>query len=232
MINSPTPDPEMFARLAQQRHSCRAFRPEPLARERIAQMLTVAQCAPSDCNSQSWTTHILSGPVLDDLRAALVTAAAAGAPICPDVPPVERYDGILQDRRRACGWALYQAVGVARGDRAASHQQALENFRLFGAPHLALISVPVSMGPRGIFDAGIFAGFLLLAAEALGIAAVPLASITHYADLIRHHAVIAPNRLIICGVAFGIKDTAHPANGFRTTRAILSESVVWRDKAE
>lgn len=218
---------DALAALAGQRHSCRAFLPQPLARAQIEEMLRIAQRAPSDCNSQSWHVLVLSGPPLERLRAALTQAAEAGEGTLPDVPPVERYEGLLRDRRRACGWALYDAVGVKKGDRAASHRQSLENFRLFGAPYLALITVPTVMGVRGIFDAGIYTGFLLLAAEALGIAAVPQASITHYAQVIRRHVDIPPGQNIICGVAFGIEDAAHPANAFRTARADLAEVVVW-----
>ncbi|MCC7319716.1 MAG: nitroreductase [Rubellimicrobium sp.] len=222
----------VLSALAGRRHSCRAFRPEPLARARIAEMLRIAQTAPSDCNSQSWITHVLSGEPLERLRTALTEAAVAGVPAQPDVPPVERYEGVLQDRRRSCGWALYGAVGVTRGDRAGSARQSLENFRLFGAPHLALITVPAVMAARGIFDAGIYTGFLLLAAEALGIAAVPLASITHHAQVIRRQAGIAPSQAIVCGVAFGTEDASHPANAFRTARADLSECVVWAEQPE
>lgn len=232
MTANPSTEVEVLTALAGRRHSCRAFRHEPLARARIEQMLRIAQAAPSDCNSQSWMTHILSGQALERLRAALIEAALAGVPIEPDVPPVAGYEGVLQDRRRACGWALYEAVGVTRGDREGSHRQSLENFSLFGAPHLALITVPKAMGARGIFDAGIYAGFLLLAAEALGIAAVPQASITHYAQVLRRHADIPRSHHIICGVAFGTEDAAHPANAFRTTRADLSECVVWTDQSE
>lgn len=193
-------------------------------------MLRIAQMAPSDCNSQSWRVLVLSGPALARLQAALTEAAVTGVAPETDVPPVERYEGLMQDRRRACGWALYEAVGVKKGNREESHRQSLENFRLFGAPHLALITVPKVMGERGIFDAGIYTGFLLLAAEDLGIAAVPQASITHFAQVIRRHAVIPPAHHILCGVAFGTEDATHPANAFRTTRADLSETVTWADQ--
>lgn len=232
MVTGSLPSEGTLAALAGRRHSCRAFQPQPLARARIEEMLRIAQAAPSDCNSQSWRVLVLSGPPLERLRAALIEAAVGDQPTEPDVPLVERYEGVLQDRRRACGWALYDAVGVRKGDREGSHRQALENFRLFGAPHLALITVPAAMGARGVFDAGIYAGFLLLAAEALGIAAVPQASITRYAQVIRRHAGIPPAHHILCGVAFGTEDATHPANAFRTTRADLSECVVWADQPE
>jgi nitroreductase len=78
-----------------------------------------------------------------------------------------------------------------------------------------------------VFDAGIYTGFLLLAAEALGIGAVPQAAVAYHADLLRKHLGIAPRHRIICAVSFGEKDATHPANRFRTTRTGLNQAAVW-----
>jgi hypothetical protein len=32
---------------------------------------------------------------------------------------------------------------------------------------------------------------------------------------------------VICGIAFGYEDPQHPANGFRTDRAPLEDTVRW-----
>jgi nitroreductase len=222
---------ELFGRLATGRHSCRAFQSEPIGRERIEHLLATAQRAPSDCNTQGWKTYVLSGAPLEALRKALFDHVSAGGAVSPDVGPVERYEGNFLDRRRACGWGLYKAVGVKKGEREASHRQALENFRFFGAPHLAVITSAASLGERGIFDAGIYAGFLLLAAEALQIAAVPQAAVTHYADVVRRHSGIPQTQSILCAVAFGEEDRTHPANAFRTSRTSREEYAVLIDQA-
>lgn len=217
---------QAFAAIAHDRHSCRAFLPQPLAPERIEQLLKLAQRAPSDCNSQAWTTYVVSGAPLETLRKALYQRVIEGGPAEYDVPPIEKYEGVLLERRRACGWGLYEAVGIGKGDREASRKQALENFRLFGAPHLAVITVDAALGERGVLDAGIYLAYLLLAAEALGIGAVPQAAVSHHVGLLRDQLNIAPHQRIVSVVSFGEKDTAHPANGFRTARADLTEAAV------
>jgi len=101
----------------------------------------------------------------------------------------------------------------------------MENFRFFGAPHLAVITVHKDLAERGLFDAGIYLGYFLLAAQSLGIAAVPQGAIAHYASIIRKYAPIDPEFRIVCGVSFGYEDPEHTANQFRTPRAELAESV-------
>lgn len=217
---------EAFRELAHSRHSCRAFQPEPLPADRIEQLLALAQRAPSDCNTQAWKTYVVSGAPLEAFRDALYQRVVSGGKPEFDLAPIEKYEGALLERRRACGWGLYEAVGIMKGDRDASRKQALQNFRLFGAPHLAVITSDASLGERGVFDAGIYLGFFLLAAEALGIGAVPQAAVSHHVGLIREHLGTAPEDRIISVVSFGRKDAEHPANGFRTGRADLAEAAV------
>ena len=213
--------------LAKTRFSCRAFEPEPVPRADIERILEVARTAPSDCNTQPAHLFILSGNALEGLRAEMYEAAATGGERTSDIPPIGTYTGVYQERRRECGWALYNAVGIQRGDREASGRQALENFRFFGAPHLAVVTVHKDLAERGLFDTGIYLGNFLLAAQALGIAAVPQGAIAHYTDLIRKYAPIPGELRVVCGVSFGYERKGHAANSFRTARAALSETTVF-----
>lgn len=224
-----SPAPPSFAEVATNRHSCRAFLPEPLSPPQIQELFELAQRAPSDCNTQAWTTYLAQGALLERLRRALVKRVKAAAPQSYDLDPITSYEGVLLERRRACGWGLYEAVGITKGDRDASRAQALKNFELFGAPHMAVITVDAALGERGSVDAGIYLGYLLLAAEALGIGAVPQAAITHHAALLHEILDIPEHHRIVNVVAFGRKDAMHPANLFRTSRASLEEAVVIRN---
>jgi len=38
---------------------------------------------------------------------------------------------------------------------------------------------------------------------------------------------LSAERWVVCGISFGFADAAHPANGFRTTRA--DDAVSWVD---
>jgi len=41
------------------------------------------------------------------------------------------------------------------GDREASKRQTLENFRMFGAPHVAIITTERKLGTYGVLDCGL-----------------------------------------------------------------------------
>ncbi len=167
----------------------------------------------------------MSGTALERLRNAMYERAASGAPPVSDVAPIERYSGPYQERRRECGWSLYDALGIRRGDRVASRRQALENLRFFGAPHLALLTTPASLGTRAVLDCGGYLTSFLLAAQALGVAAVPQASIAYRVDVIREQLAVPAEQWVVCGISFGWSDESHPANSYRTTRVSLDEVV-------
>lgn len=226
------PDPADFAcldRLVRDRHSCRAFQETVVPHEQILRMVETAQQTASDCNIQPWRVTIAGGHALARLRAAMYEKASHDAAPVSDIPPIERYQGTYLDRRRACGWSLYNAVGIERGDRVGSRWQALENFRFFGAPHLAVLTTHASLGPRALLDCGGYVSLFMLAAQALGVASVPQAAIAHRADVLREHLEIPADDHIVCGIAFGYADESHAANAFRTSRAPIDEVVVFRE---
>jgi len=116
------------------RFSCRAYRPDPVPRETIEAIVDTARRVPSWCNAQPWKLTITSGEETAAFRTALRQQAMSGAHD-PDLAFPASYPGVYGDRRRTCGWQLYDAVGVTKGDREASNRQAMRNFDLFDAPH-------------------------------------------------------------------------------------------------
>ena len=204
------------------RHSCRAFLPEPVEEEVIAQIVRAAGRAPSWCNAQPWHVTVTRGAQTERFRAALLDAVAGDTPQ-PDLPWPERYPGAHGARRRECGLQLYEAVGIAREDRAARAEQGMENYRLFGAPHVAIVHSEAALGPYGAMDTGGFVTAFMLAATALGLGSIAQASVAAHAPMIRAHFGLPEHRLILCAISFGWPDPEHPANAFRTGRAPLSE---------
>ena len=62
-----------------ERYSVRAFLPQPVPRETIEHVLTVAQRTASWCNSQPWQVLIASGEAKERFRKAIYAEAASGA---------------------------------------------------------------------------------------------------------------------------------------------------------
>ncbi|UWR42061.1 nitroreductase [Phaeobacter inhibens] len=214
--------------LFSQRQSCRAFRPDPVPRAVIEDILRCAQKVPSWCNAQPWQVTLFSGEATNALRSALMEAVMKD-PVAPDLPFPERYSDEYKTRRQACGWALYEAVGVERGDRAASHQQMMRNFTLFDAPHCAILTSPKELGPYGALDCGGFVTGFTLAATAAGVATIAQAAVATYAPMLHQFCDIPEDRNILCALSFGYGDPDHPANQFRTERAELGDFTSWRD---
>jgi nitroreductase len=217
-------------RLLAERHSCRAFLQDDVPREVVQRILALAQRTASWCNCQPWQVDVVSGAAVKRLRAKLVEHARSGAAGAPDFPFPQAYQDEYLARRRECGFQLYEAVGVARGDRAAYREQELRNFALFDAPHVAIITSDEPLGVYGAIDCGGYVATLLLAAQAMGVAAVPQASLAMYPDLLREQLDLPPRRRVVCGISFGYEDRGAAANGYRTSRVPLEQSVRWQDE--
>lgn len=208
--------------LLRTRFSCRAYRPAPVPRATIEAALATAQATPSWCNTQPWQLAIVSGDALRRLTADLVAAASGGTTgETPDFPFPAGYVGEYRERRKVCGVQLYQSLGIARDDRARAREQSLENFRCFGAPHVAIVSTDADLGFYGGVDCGLWLMSFMLALRARGVDSIAQAALASHPDTIRRHVALDPSRRIVCGVSFGFGDLVHPVNGYRTERATL-----------
>ena len=218
---------DAFSRLLEQRHSCRAFRPDPVDRDAVEQIVAAARRVPSWCNAQPWQLIVTAPNETDRFRTAMLEAAENKTPT-PDIAWPERYSGVYLERRRACGFQLYDAVGITRNDRDARRRPMLENERLFGAPHVAIVTSESERGPYGAMDCGGFIAAFTLAATALGIASIPQAAIAGYSTVVHDFFDIPPNRQVLCAISFGYADTGAAANQFRTERAEVADILDWR----
>jgi nitroreductase len=219
---------ETLSVLLHTRYSCRSFLSEVLPRATIERILATAQRTASWCNAQPWQLTIASGETLERLRSALKAQVATSTPD-PDFPWPREYRGVYQERRRECGWGLYEALGIAKGDREASAQQAAQNFTMFGAPHVAIVTSDEALGVYGAVDCGAYVGNFLLAAHSLGVGSIAQAALAAYPGVLREVLGIGSDRHIVCAISFGLPDLSHPANQFRTTRADFGGSVVWKE---
>lgn len=222
-----TTDAETLGRILRARYSCRAFLPDPVPRELIEGALTDAQHVASWCNSQPWQVHACGAEETARLADALY-AHALEAPHDSDIPFPARYEGAYKERRSTCGWQLYEAVGVRKGDREASARQMRENYRFFGAPHFLLITTPKALGAYGVLDCGAFVTAVLLGLEARGLGSIAMASSAGFSPFMRDWFAVPGDRDILCGIACGRADRDHPANAFRTGRAAPDDVVAWR----
>jgi len=218
--SSSNDDIQTLHRLMHARFTCRAYLAAQVPQPVIRSMLDAARASASWCNVQPWDELVVtSGAATEAFRQALIEHARAHPQGASDIPFPQTYEGVYQERRRSAGYQLYAALGIARDDHARRSAQAFENFRLFGAPHVAIVTAPQALGTYGAVDAGGFVSAFLLAAQAHGVATTAQAALALHAGFIRRWFGIAAGRDMVCAIAFGYADMQHPANSYRTPRA-------------
>ena len=220
----------VLTELLNERYSVRAFLPQPVPRETIEHLLTVAQRTASWCNSQPWEVVIASGEAKERFRKAIYAEASSGAPENGDFSFPREYRGVYLERRRESGFQLYNSLGIPRGDKAGYAKQGLENFNFFGAPHVAIVHTDEALGVYGAIDCGGYVTSFMLAAQALGVATVPQAALAFHSEVVRKHFGLGDDRKVVCGISFGFPDRDHKANSYRTTRAGIADTVTFVDE--
>jgi nitroreductase len=135
------------------------------------------------------------------------------------------YPPPYKQHRIACGAALYEAMGIARDDKAARYDAWLRNYAFFDAPHVAIVACDRRLGPYVYIDVGVWLGYLLTAAQAMGIDTCPMASVAAYPDALRASLPIGETDVILFGIALGRADREAAANRSRTTREPVEANV-------
>ena len=171
--NDVASDAEVLARLTSGRFTCRAYQTTPVPNDVIESIVEIARKTASWCNVQPWHLLITSAETTQSFRDALVEHATHASGIDSDIPFPEEYRGDFAERRREAGYRLYEALGIGRSDKDRRVAQGFENFRMFGAPHVAIVTIPAELGPYAGVDCGAFIGSFLLAAHAHGVATTP-----------------------------------------------------------
>lgn len=218
--------PATFDQLMAERWSCRAFLDEPVPDALLTEALEVAQRTASWCNTQPWHTHLVTGDATAALAERLTASAAAGR-FTPDLPMPSDYRGVYAERRRTTGYALYEALGIARDDKAARLAQSMLNFTFFGAPHVAIITSDRAQGMYAHIDTGGYVANLMHAMAAREVASCPQAAVAMHSDVVREFLDLPEDRVVVCAVALGYADREHPANVVRMDRADVADAVTF-----
>ncbi len=206
------------------RRSARAFKKQDVPQEVIREVIDLARLAPSNSNTQPWHIAIVSGAARQNLEAHIFAQMAAGVQPHPFFPPGGKgLHGVHKDRQYECAYHYYDALGIGREDAPARKEVALLNWRFFGAPHVAFISMPQTMHRANAIDLGIFLQSILLLFEERGIASIPQGALAAFPDAVRAFAPIPQENAILCGISFGYRDEAEAINNLKQPRAALED---------
>jgi hypothetical protein len=212
------------------RRSIRGFKPDPVAPELLEKIFTTASLAPSNCNTQPWHIVVVSGQARIDLQTAIFAEMSAGKAPSPAFPPGDQgLTGDYKDRQYQCAFGYYGTMGIERHEKDKRFALMMKNWEFFGAPHVAFISMPTSMGPVNAIDVGIYLQTLMLVLVEHGLASCPQGALAFYPDEVKKIANIPEGNGIICGLSFGYEDVGAQINKVIMDRAPLADTVQFID---
>ena len=207
-----------------ERRSARAFQPVSIPREKVEEILRLTINAPSANNLQPWEFVVVMDEEKDRLSRRLIKA--------------------YKEKQISCGSGAVKPLPKAIRQRGVQTLEAMKPYaekigssvdsfinegscNFYGAPVAIIICLDDCFSARQMVDVGTAVGYLVLAAQASGLATCPIGLIADYADEIKELLNIPENKKVVIGVALGYPDRENPMSQFKSSRADLSELVRW-----
>lgn len=208
------------------RRSIRGFKREPVPRALIRELLEVAMRAPSSLNTQPWNFYVLTGEPLDRIRQGNTERNLAGVPSSREFKGHENYGGVHRERQVEIAKQLFGAMGIAREDKEARLDWVLRGFRQFDAPVSIVVTYDKVIQGSDIapFDCGAITNAIVNAAWARGLGCVINSQGIMQSPVVREHAGIADDQVIMICIAMGWPDDSFPANAVVSQRKSVDEA--------
>lgn len=209
-----------------ERRSIRAFKSDPVPREKIEEVLRMAVQAPSAINLQPWELTVVVGEERERLSRRLIKAykekqiSCAPGNVKPLPPEV-----IARGVQAAEGMKPFLGEMGIEFDRFVNEGSC--NF--YGAPVAIILCIDNAFSKNNYVDIGITLGYLLLTAHSAGLWTCPIGLITAYAEEIKDELGIPDSKSVVIGVALGHPDGDAPINRFKSSRETLDKMVRWID---
>jgi len=207
------------------RMSIRGFKPHPVPMEILTTIVETAKWSPSYKNTQPWEVVIISGKKKEELSKILLEELEKNTKPSPDIPEPQSWPPAIEARITALLKKRSELTGVDMFSPEALKRAKIANFQFYGAPHGIFLFQDSSLPTWSIFDMGLFAQSLMLAAHAYGLGTVPQAFVTDYAQHVKDFLGIPETKRLVLGMSVGYPDLESPVNKFRTDRVETAQIV-------
>ncbi|MDI6761417.1 MAG: nitroreductase [Thermodesulfobacteriota bacterium] len=207
-----------------ERKSFRAFKQDPIPKETIQEILTLASHAPSAINLQPWEFIVVKGEERERLSRRLIKA--------------------YKEKQISCGPGNVKPLPKTYAKRGAKTLELMNPFfeemkadlnqfinegscNFYGAPTAIFICLDDSFPKARFVDIGLVLGYLLLIANEYGLGTCPIGLITAYEDEIKELLNIPENKIVVIGIALGYPDLKNPINRFKSPREDIGNFIRW-----
>ena len=209
-----------------ERRSIRGFTDQPVPKELLEEIITLANRAPSSMNTQPWHLHVLTGEPLEQVRKGNTERMLGGVKPNRDIEDYAEYEGEHRKRQIEIAVQLFEVMGIERGDKERRQDWVMRGFRQFDAPVSIVVCFDRSLLSNTIahFDTGAMTNSLVLAAWARGLGAVINGQGIMQSPVVREVAGIPEDQIILTCVALGWPDEEFVANSVVSRRRPISNT--------
>ena len=218
-----------FDEVVMGRRSIRGFKPKPVSRDILQEIFELALRSPSSMNTQPWHFHVVTGNVLDNIRKENTEKNIAGVPPSREIKSPLGYEGPHRERQIEIAIQLFKEMGIERDDKKARNDWVLRGFRQFDAPVAVIVTFDSSLKDDDIskFDCGAVVNGLVNAGWSRGLGAVINSQGIMQSPVVREHANIPDDQVIMKAVALGWPDDTFPANAVVSERKSVDEAATF-----
>ena len=211
------------------RRSIRGYKPDPVPQSLIKEVLGLAMRSPSSMNTQPWNFTVVTGEVLDRIRQGNTERNLAGVPHSREFRIGSPFAGQHRDRQVGVAKQLFAAMEIAREDAEKRQDWVLRGFRQFDAPVCIIITYDAVLADSDdtAFDCGAVTTALVNAAWSRGLGAVINSQGIMQSPVVREHANIPDDQVIMKAVALGWPDDTFPANAVVSERKSVDEAATF-----
>ena len=211
------------------RRSIRGYQRRPVPKALIMEILELAMRAPTSLNTQPWNFYVVTGEPLDRIRRGNTERMVAGIPQSREFRAGPAFAGQHRERQIAVAKQLFGAMGIARDDKEMRQDWVLRGFRQFDAPVCVIVTYDraVDGSDDSPFDCGAVTTALVNAAWSRGLGCVINSQGIMQSPVVREHAGIADDQVIMKSIALGWPDDDFPANAVVSERKPVEEAAVF-----
>lgn len=210
-----------------ERKSARAFKPDPVRKEQIEEVLKLVVNAPSALNLQPWEFVVVMDEEKERLSRKLVKLYREKQISCS--PGNVKSLSETFSKRGAESFELMNPYLKKMGQQDFSSFVNEGSCNFYGAPVAVIICLDNAFSKARLVDIGIALGYFVLIAHNFGLSTCPIGLINAYEDDIKEILNIPDNKDVVIGIALGHADPESPINQFKSPRDSLDNFATWID---
>ena len=210
------------------RKSIRGYKPDPVSKEVIKEILDVATRAPSTQNIQPWEFTVIAGEIMGEIKQANEEKFSSGEAPHRDIGrAMAPYAGEFRERQVGIAVQLFQLMNIGKEDKEKRTEWMKRGFRFFDAPAAIVISIDESMSEAQQINIGSVAQTITLAALNYGLGTCIHDQGAMYPEVIRQFTGIPESKRISICVSIGYPDWDFPANNVQSEREPIENITTW-----